>query len=82
MILINISLLLTSLQTKYIYRRIFDQKDSSPYPVSLKDGDEIMFGKGPDAEMLGKGPTPILCNLQLAVARVLKTSGAADGILQ
>ena len=31
---------------------------------------------------LGTGPIPRLCNLQLAVARVLKMSGAADIILE
>ena len=41
-----------------------------------------MFGQGPDGERLNKGPLPKLCNLQLAVARVLKMSAAADIILR
>ena len=48
----------------------------------MKDGDEIAFGKGPDGERLDKGPNPILCNLHLAVARVLRASGAMDVITE
>ena len=40
-----------------------------------------MLGQGPDGERLNKGPLPKLYNLQLAVARVLKMSAAADIIL-
>jgi hypothetical protein len=43
----------------------------------LQDGDEIRFGLGTDGEKLGVGPNPLLCNVQLAVARVLRVSGAA-----
>ncbi|KAG6379300.1 hypothetical protein JVT61DRAFT_11755 [Boletus reticuloceps] len=50
--------------------------------INLRDGEEIQFGKGPEGKKLGNGPTPRLCNLQLAVARVLKLSGAADIILE
>ena len=46
------------------------------------DGDEIAFGQGSDGDRLNQGPLPKLCNLQLAVARVLKTSGAADIIAE
>ncbi|KAF8550976.1 hypothetical protein OG21DRAFT_1487340 [Imleria badia] len=46
------------------------------------EGDEIQFGKGPKGKKLNNGPIPRLCNLQLAVARVLKMSGAADVILE
>ncbi len=35
-----------------------------------------------EGKQLGTGPIPRLCNLQLAVARVLKMSGAADIILK
>jgi len=45
---------------------------------TLRDGDEIKFGKGSDVVKLGPGPLPALCNLQLAVARVLNASGAVD----
>ena len=44
--------------------------------------DQIIFGRGPEAARLGSGLNPSLCNLQLAVARVLKTSGAAEAIAQ
>ncbi|KAF8133262.1 hypothetical protein EV363DRAFT_1162606 [Boletus edulis] len=50
--------------------------------INLRDGEEIQFGKGPEGKKLGNGPLPKLCNLQLAVARVLKMSGAADIILE
>jgi len=43
----------------------------------LQDGEEIKFGGGTDGKNLGGGPMPILCNLQLAVARVMRMSGAA-----
>ena len=42
--------------------------------------DQIIFGRGPEAARLGSGLNPSFCNLQLAVARVLKTSGAAEAI--
>jgi len=48
----------------------------------LREGDEIRFGKGPEGKKLNNGPIPRLCNLRLAVARVLKMSGAADIILE
>jgi len=35
-----------------------------------------------EGKQLGTGPIPRLCNLQLAVAHVLKMSGAADIILE
>jgi len=35
-----------------------------------------------EGKQLGTGPVPRLCNLQLAVARVLKMSGAAEIILE
>ena len=42
----------------------------------------VVFGEGPEGPALEFGPNPFLCNLQLAVARVLKTSGAAELIAQ
>jgi len=50
--------------------------------MALADGDEIRFGGGLDGEQLNNGPSPRLCNLRLAVARVLNMSGAADIILK
>jgi hypothetical protein len=41
-----------------------------------------VFGGGPDGARLERGLRPTLCNLQLAVARVFKVSGAADVTLQ
>ncbi|KAF8351176.1 hypothetical protein F5887DRAFT_936222 [Amanita rubescens] len=41
-----------------------------------------IFGKGPEARRHGTGLHPLLCNLQLAVARVLNMSGAAELIAQ
>lgn len=55
---------------------------SGPGYINLKEGDEICFGHGAEGKELGTGPMLRLCNLQLAVARVLKMSGAADIILE
>lgn len=44
----------------------------------MNNGDEIEFGKGPEGLKLNNGPLPELCNLHLAVSRVMKVSGAAD----
>lgn len=41
-----------------------------------------MFGLGSGGLRLGGGPLPLLCNLHLAVARILKMSGAAEVIAQ
>src|SRR5204863_7775033 len=65
-----------------IYRRVPHSGASGPGFIRLRDGDEIKFGRGPDGERLNKGPLPKLCNLQLAVARVLRMSAAADIILE
>jgi hypothetical protein len=65
-------------KAKYIYRRVPHTTDIGPGYIRLRDGDEIKFGRGADGEMLNGGPHPLLCNLQLAVARVLKMSGAAE----
>jgi len=65
---------------KYIYRNIPSTADS-PEIIRFRDGDEIKFGKGTDGKQLG-GPLPFLCNLHLAVARVLNMSGAAELIAQ
>jgi hypothetical protein len=70
-------------KVKYIYRKLSgDSTVAGPIPIYLRDGEEIKFGGGLEANRLGPGPDPLLCNLQLAVARVLKTSGAAELIMQ
>jgi hypothetical protein len=53
-----------------------------PGYITFCDGDQIAFGRGPEAAQLLSGPHPLLCNLQLAVARVLRMSGAAELIAQ
>jgi len=63
---------------EYIYRRVPYEIGEGPGFIRLCDGDEIVFGGGPDAARLGSGPNPLLCTLQLAVARVLRMSGAAE----
>jgi hypothetical protein len=72
---------LTFYKVEYIYRNV-PQTNSSPMLVGLQDGDEIKFGEGPDGALLGQGPHPLLCNLHLAIARMLKMSGATDVIAQ
>ncbi|KAF8330338.1 uncharacterized protein EI90DRAFT_2922141 [Cantharellus anzutake] len=67
---------------KYIYRRVPYETEEGPGIIRLRDGDQIVFGGGPEAARLGPGPNPLLCNLRLAVARVLRMSGAADIIAQ
>jgi hypothetical protein len=57
-------------------------KKAGPGFITLTEGDEIRFGGGLEGDQLNKGPIPRLCNLRLAVARVLKMSGAADIILK
>ncbi|KAK9388845.1 hypothetical protein V1515DRAFT_614356 [Lipomyces mesembrius] len=41
------------------------------------DGEELLFGQGPEQVAL---PSALLCNIQLAVGRVLLASGAAETI--
>ncbi|EDR09967.1 uncharacterized protein LACBIDRAFT_325878 [Laccaria bicolor S238N-H82] len=69
-------------EVKYIYRRIPFTLDSGPAMNKLLDGDQIFFGKGKNGQKFGGGPLPLLCNIRLAVARVLKLSGAASVIVQ
>ncbi|KAH9977546.1 hypothetical protein BJV74DRAFT_860371 [Russula compacta] len=66
---------------KYIYRNVPSSAENTGI-IRLKDGDQINFGGGLEAARLGFGPNPALCNLQLAVARVLRMSGAAEVIAQ
>ena len=68
----------------YTFRKLLRKDSPGPGLVKLKDGDKIRFGQGnaKDIEKLGGGPLPVLCNLQYAVARVLRISGVADVIAQ
>jgi hypothetical protein len=75
-------MLLTHFKIEYIYRRVPHSSVKGPGYIHFHDGDQITFGKGPEATRLGSGPNPLLCNLQLAIARVLKMSGAAELIAQ
>jgi hypothetical protein len=68
-------------QVKYIFRSVPDD-ELGYHSSSLRDGDAIVFGGGPDGHGLEQGPIPFFCNLHLAVARVLNTSGAAEVISQ
>ncbi|KAI9573140.1 hypothetical protein HD554DRAFT_2276719 [Boletus coccyginus] len=70
-------------EVKYFFRMVPTNPNTrAPGYITLREGDEIQFGKGPEGKKLNNGPIPRLCNLQMAVARVLKMSGAADIILQ
>ena len=69
-------------KVKYIFRNVPYCTGFGLGLIHLRDGDEIQFGVGPDGERLGRGPLPLLCNLQLTVAHVLKMSGAAELIAQ
>jgi hypothetical protein len=68
----------------YTFRKLLRRDSPGPGLVKLKDGDKIQFGHGEakDIEKLGEGPLPALCNLQYAVARVFRMSGAVDVIAQ
>ncbi|KAK9323689.1 hypothetical protein V1517DRAFT_319572 [Lipomyces orientalis] len=51
---------------------------SQPPTVSRHlEGEELFFGQGPEQVAL---PSALLCNIQLAVGRVLRASGAAEAI--
>jgi hypothetical protein len=69
-------------KVEYIFKNIPSQSGVGPGYITLKEGGEIKFGQGRDGDKLGQGPSPWLCNLQLAVARVLRMSGAAEVITQ
>ena len=77
-----LKLLIRILKVTYIYRRIPKSTETGPGFIRLRDGDPITFGNGLEGRQLGTGPYALLCNLQLAVARVLKMSGAAELIAQ
>lgn len=66
------------IQITYIFKTLLDGHDRGSGYINLNDGHEIPFGAGPDGAALNVGPSPMLCNLLCAVARVLRMSGAAD----
>ncbi|KAK9372948.1 uncharacterized protein V1513DRAFT_427024 [Lipomyces chichibuensis] len=60
------------------FLRILVQSQSLPSSVSRHlEGEELFFGQGPEQVTL---PSALLCNIQLAVGRVLRASGAAETI--
>ena len=67
-----------------IFRKYVDEDIPGPGLIRLHHGDQLSFGNGNagDVEQHGTGPLPVLCNLQYAVARVLRMSGAAEAIAQ
>jgi len=65
----------------YIFKLLLGGIDHGPGVINLTNGQGIPFGKGPDGAGL-EGPLPVLCNLQYAVARVMRMSGAAEVIRQ
>ena len=75
-------LLTQILKVTYIYRTIPPSTAIGPGYITFRDGDRISFGGGPEAARLGLGPNTLLCDLQLAIARVLKMSGAWELIAQ
>ncbi|KAF8497140.1 hypothetical protein F5888DRAFT_1889780 [Russula emetica] len=58
---------------KYYFRVV----KSVPCFITLKDGDEIQFGRGSGGRSIAL-PDPRACNLHLAIARVFAASGAAE----
>ncbi|KAG6867614.1 hypothetical protein C0993_000512 [Termitomyces sp. T159_Od127] len=68
--------------TTYYFKTFESGKTHRAGSVFLRDGDEIIFGQGPEGTQFRNGPHPILCNLRLAVSRALYTSGAAEFISQ
>jgi len=72
----------TNPKVEYIYRRFPYKATKGPGFIRFSDGDRIIFGGGSEAARFGFGPNPLLCNLRLAVARVLRKSGAAEVIAQ
>ncbi|KIM76455.1 hypothetical protein PILCRDRAFT_826234 [Piloderma croceum F 1598] len=65
----------------YTFRKLLREDSLGPGCIQLRHGDAISFGSG-QAEELGSGPSPVLCNLQYVVARILCMSGAAEVIAQ
>ncbi|KAK9494038.1 hypothetical protein V1508DRAFT_445071 [Lipomyces doorenjongii] len=65
-------------QSDRYFLRMLVQRWSLPPTFSRHfEGEELLFGQGPEQVAL---PSARLCNIQLAVGRVLRASGAADAI--
>ncbi|KAK9494052.1 hypothetical protein V1508DRAFT_454895 [Lipomyces doorenjongii] len=65
-------------QNDRYFLRMLVQRWSLPPTFSRHfDGEELLFGQGPEQVAL---PSALLCNIQLAVGRVLRASGAAEAI--
>ncbi|KAG6915812.1 hypothetical protein DXG01_009686 [Tephrocybe rancida] len=64
----------------YYFKTFEPEHEHRAGSVFLRDGDEILFGQGPEGAQHRNGPNPLLCNLRLAVGRALHTSGAAEFI--
>jgi hypothetical protein len=71
---------LYTVQVKYIFQNVPTAPGKGPGLISVLHGGEILFQAGPERKQL-EGPKPMLCNLHLAVARVLHMSGAAEVIM-
>jgi hypothetical protein len=66
-------------QWKYFYR-VVRPDFIAPY-IKLRDGDEIRFGLGIGGVSAAEpipNPSPAICNLHLAIARVSFASGASE----
>ncbi|KAK9354302.1 hypothetical protein V1523DRAFT_408473 [Lipomyces doorenjongii] len=65
-------------QDGHYFLRILVQRGDLPLQFSQHfEGDELFFGQGPERVAL---PSALLCNIRLAVGRVLSASGAAETI--
>ncbi|KAK9494053.1 hypothetical protein V1508DRAFT_414300, partial [Lipomyces doorenjongii] len=65
-------------QNDRYFLRMLVQRWSLPPTFSRHfEGEELFFGRGPEQVAL---PSALLCNIQLAVGRVLRASGAAETI--
>ncbi|KAJ3560367.1 hypothetical protein NP233_g10882 [Leucocoprinus birnbaumii] len=67
-------------QWKYYFREIRPNEISSS--ITLREGQEIIFGLGsPEGQVIDK-PNPEYCNLKLALARAVHACGVADIIAE
>lgn len=69
------------IKVTYIFKLLLSGIDHGPGLINLMNGHGIPFGKGPGGARV-RGPLPMLCNLQYAVARAMRMSGAAEVIAQ
>ncbi|ODQ68729.1 hypothetical protein LIPSTDRAFT_7488 [Lipomyces starkeyi NRRL Y-11557] len=65
---------------KYFMRRLLEARLLHTEVKSHMDGEEIYFGQGSNPDIVK--PSPLLCNLHLAVGLVLRNSGVAEMISQ